>query len=961
MKKVIFVSVLLVFAMISYSYANTFLHTKKEESIISTGTNLIKYEILTSDGWVEAQVLEVDLDDENTKLGLLYSSEGTKKLDSVKNMVMGLKAIAGINGDYFAGSSGIGSSIGTAIDNSKIYSSSSEENKTKDTFTSFIMSDDGKIFYEYLTDEIKIYNDNGFSMNARYVNKYTDNTDIPTIYTREWGELSIGKKDNLYITEIVVENGKVIEIRDNEEPVEIPENGFVIMCTGENANKLKENLRIKSKAYYEVNYTPNIDKINFIITGGTKLIENGIIPESYSHVVSGKNPRTVIGTNKKKDKVYLITIDGRSKTSIGMTLDEVSEFLKEIGVYSAINLDGGGSTTMVARKLGEETISEINHPSGGTERLVANGVGIFSNAPSLDKLAGLDIIVEDHNVFVGEKRKVNVVGYDKYYNPVEIDESKIKWDYDGVEIEYEDGYISGKTVGSAELIAKIGKIQARCEINILSEANEISISPKEKFINPGEKVTYLLKAKNKNGYYASTNLDTFKIKIDSYYKNGELNDIPSEATIENNTFTTTISGTYILCFSKGNCKSYAKVQVGQDKFVLIDDFEKTTFSFDPYPDEVGGSTKLSDEKKYSGTCSVRLDYDFDKEAKVRGAYIVLDNDAIIPESATAISFCVYNEEYKDEKLKIKLKDANNATKLIVIQDNISHEGWKEIRYDVSNLAKPLRISDIYLAQDDVNIRTKGFIYVDRLGYYENSSSAYYDGIYVPKDEKIEDQNNISIKSEKSFDISFLDEFETPNKMIEVLKTQKLIQHVNESSDLTIFTKNVSDEFKNAYVGADLNQDKQIIGSFEIEKINHQVFINEQYDLLSNNECTIITMDISQKGIRKSDETQYSNLESDIKDDDTGVVILVLNGSIDDFEDEREKKLFVDILCELKRETKKEIVVVHDGSNQDYSMERGVKFLSIKDTNRSDSLIHDARFLLISVKNGELSYEYKKAL
>ncbi len=118
------------------------------------------------------------------------------------------------------------------------------------------------------------------------------------------------------------------------------------------------------------------------------------------------------------------------------------------------------------------------------------------------------------------------------------------------------------------------------------------------------------------------------------------------------------------------------------------------------------------------------------------------------------------------------------------------------------------------------------------------------------------------------------------------------------------------------------------------------------------------MDVAQNGIRKSDETQYFNFENDIKDDDTGNVIIVLNDSLDNFDDEREKKLFIDTLCELKRETKKNIMVVQEGFNQDYSMERGVKFLSIKDPNLSPENAKDSKYLLISVNKNEISYEYK---
>ena len=959
MKKII-VTILFVYSFISVCYANNILHINKKESIISTGTTLTEYEILASDGWIEAQVLEIDLNDENNKIGLLTAKEGAQKLDSISNMVNANNAIAGINGDFFAGSKGIGSSIGIAIKDGIIYSSSAEQNKTSETFASILLDKNNNVICDYIRDNIKIISNN-FEMPARYINKYTDNTDIATIYTSEWGDYSIGSSDTLKVTEIVVENGKVTEIRDEQGPVEIPKNGFVIMATGDAANQLKNNLRIKSQVEYSISYIPDVSNIEFAISGGTKLIENGIIPESYTHNVTGKNPRTIIGTNKKKDKIYLITIDGRSNSSTGMTLNEASEFLKTINVYTAINLDGGGSTTMVAKKLGEEDITEINNPSGGTQRLVANGVGVFATSTSTGKLYGLKIIVEDKNFFVGEKRKVKVVGYDKKYNPVEIDEDNIKWDYDGVDVTVKDGYITGEVVGSTELIAKIGKIKTTQEINVLSKANEIVITPKEAIINPGENVTYSLLAKNKNGYYAKTDEEYYVAKIFEYYKDKEKKDIPSDAVINDLKFSATTPGIYIISISKDECTSYAKVQVSEDKFHLIDDFEKESFTFDPYPDEVGGNAVISSEQKYSGSYSARLDYDFDKDAKVRGAYIVLNEEAIIPESANSISFYLYNDEYKDEKLKIKLRDKNNAVKLIVIQDNISHEGWKEIRYDVTSLERPLRISDIYLAQDDSNIRKKGHVFVDKFGYYANGEKIADDGIIIPKDIKLEDSNNISVNNENSFDIAFISGFEEPNTMMDVLKTKRLIENINKNTNMTVITKNVSESFKNKFISSENDKINKMYGLFEIEKINNKVFINEKYDLYSNDNCTIITLDVSNEGIRKSDETQYRNLEADIKDDETGNIIIVLNGSLDDFSDSKERKVLVDMLNEFKFEYSKNILVIEEGYNQDYSMERGVKILSVKDPNTSAENAKDSRYLVVSVNKKEMSYEYKKTL
>ena len=259
------------------------------------------------------------------------------------------------------------------------------------------------------------------------------------------------------------------------------------------------------------------------------------------------------------------------------------------------------------------------------------------------------------------------------------------------------------------------------------------------------------------------------------------------------------------------------------------------------------------------------------------------------------------------------------------------------------------------------MRKKGKIYVDKFGYYANGDKSTDDGICIPKDIKLEDSNNLSVNNENSFDIAFIEGFEEPKTMIEVLKIKRLTENINENANVTVITKNISESFKNNFIYDNNDATNTSYGLFEVQKIKNTVLVNEKYDLYSNDNCTIITMDVSNEGIRKSDETQYYNLEADIKDDDTGNIIIVLNGSLDDFSDSRERKVLVDMLNELKNEYSKNILVVEEGYNQDYSMERGVKFLSIKDPNVSPENTKDSRFLVVSVNKKEMSYEYKKVL
>jgi exopolysaccharide biosynthesis protein len=53
--------------------------------------------------------------------------------------------------------------------------------------------------------------------------------------------------------------------------------------------------------------------------------------------------------------------------------------MRKLGADDALNLDGGGSSTLVAREPGEQDVTVQNVPSDGSQRRVANGIGFFSS------------------------------------------------------------------------------------------------------------------------------------------------------------------------------------------------------------------------------------------------------------------------------------------------------------------------------------------------------------------------------------------------------------------------------------------------------------------------------------------------------------------------------------------------------------------------------------------------------
>lgn len=116
------------------------------------------------------------------------------------------------------------------------------------------------------------------------------------------------------------------------------------------------------------------------VTGHARLLKGGVVTAKVaSDPTKDLHPRTAIGVHKD-GRLALFVVDGRRPGhSLGMQTHEVARFLKEKGIVDAIQLDGGGSTTLVFGENGKSRV--VNKPSDLTERKVGNSLGIILPEP----------------------------------------------------------------------------------------------------------------------------------------------------------------------------------------------------------------------------------------------------------------------------------------------------------------------------------------------------------------------------------------------------------------------------------------------------------------------------------------------------------------------------------------------------------------------------------------------------
>ncbi len=106
-----------------------------------------------------------------------------------------------------------------------------------------------------------------------------------------------------------------------------------------------------------------------LITGPVLLLNGDVIPLPETPFVTDRHPRSAVCIDRNDD-VIMFAIDGRRPEAEGMSLNELQAFMKRKGCHDAINLDGGGSTTLWSRKEG--ILNTPSDPFG--ERPVANAI-----------------------------------------------------------------------------------------------------------------------------------------------------------------------------------------------------------------------------------------------------------------------------------------------------------------------------------------------------------------------------------------------------------------------------------------------------------------------------------------------------------------------------------------------------------------------------------------------------------
>jgi len=190
------------------------------------------------------------------------------------------------------------------------------------------------------------------------------------VYNKKWGKVSPPAPK--YGALLAISEGKVIQVSYGSS-IAIPENGYVISGPKAKLEPFFNEKNIKLSIQTDDALWNNVEHI---ISGGPYLVrENQVyidVTAEKLNSVSGRNPRTAIGYTQD-GKFIMVTVDGREENSVGMTLSELAYFMKSIGCYNAMNLDGGGSSVMYFNGM------TVNKPSVRGGIPLSNALVIYEN------------------------------------------------------------------------------------------------------------------------------------------------------------------------------------------------------------------------------------------------------------------------------------------------------------------------------------------------------------------------------------------------------------------------------------------------------------------------------------------------------------------------------------------------------------------------------------------------------
>jgi len=372
---------------------NAYPQIKIQEQSIDKG--IVYKKIINTIDTLSIDILKIELSTNDYELrtlkanNLLNSKETTSEMvktltDSVYNVV------AAINADFFEAD---GEIINNMISEGNFVKAVKFTDSPFNPFVNaqFAITEDKKLLMDQFVFSSQLILPGGISEPINRINSKTDSNSV-TLYNSFQGEYTPTAEVNWFVSEINLQS-----ISKNHDTLfcivsdsfqhggnKKIHSDFVLSANNKFARYLEREIKTGDTLKIILQMNPNYLNINQLVGGWPRLVKDGLNLMKINDTAEGdlpriskvKHPRTGIGFSKDSTLIYFITVDGRQESSSGMTLMEFADLMIDEGIYQGLNLDGGGSTTMVVNN------KVVNSPSDKTgERKVGNCIVLIRKQP----------------------------------------------------------------------------------------------------------------------------------------------------------------------------------------------------------------------------------------------------------------------------------------------------------------------------------------------------------------------------------------------------------------------------------------------------------------------------------------------------------------------------------------------------------------------------------------------------
>lgn len=477
--------------------------SSREEETLTKGVTYESRESFSEDGWVKTDILKVDLTEPNVKLKVMTSPDGSSRLSTVKTMAEKTGAKAAVNADFFnfpASSGADTNMLGMVFEDGEIIST-----PAKDNLASFAITEDNEVIFDYFTFSGQLIAENTslceYSTCDLYqINKLPVTGGAVTMITSAWGsDVFVPVDCYALIAEGDFENGyKMTNLSWGGEEVAVPSPGAVFIANYTVNGFLNENFAVGDTVRVEYSVTPDVGAIKEASGGNSVILKDGeIFP--FTSEVKGYAQRTALGVDRDYSTLYIVTCDGREGDCPGFTQTQMAQFMLSLGCDDAINLDGGGSTTMVAQNRFTSGLDVKNDVS--SLRSVATALGVFSEGAASGEAFGAEVSLSTDRIVLGDSVDVYSVFYDENFNNIYVDPNDITYSCSDPFATIEGNRITPSFDGVYTVTAEHGGVFASARVTVIKDIFSINIYPETVSTDSGDAV-FTVTAYDKNGFSA---------------------------------------------------------------------------------------------------------------------------------------------------------------------------------------------------------------------------------------------------------------------------------------------------------------------------------------------------------------------------------------------------------------------------------------------------------------------------